>query len=102
MAVPCMPSFISEDILCILNTYTLYIIHYTLYIIHDTLCILNDDVRYIPYKHTTKNLMRYYVVCILYFVFQKMMFLYKVYEQNNKELVVFRVVKNKREKTKMA
>ena len=79
-----------------------YTIHYTLYIIHDTLCILNDDVRYIPYKHTTKNVMRYYVVCILYFVFQKMMFLYKVYEQNNKELVVFRVVKNKREKTKMA
>ena len=29
--------------------------------IHDTLCILNDDVRYIPYKHTTKNVMRYYV-----------------------------------------
>ena len=75
-----------------------YTIHYTLYIIHDTLCILNDDVRYIPYKRTTKNVMRYYVVCILYFVFQKMMFLYKVYEQNNKELVVFRVVKNKRKK----
>ena len=43
-----------------------YTIHYTLYIIHDTLCILNDDVHYIPYKHTTKNVMRY---CCLYFVF---------------------------------
>ena len=38
------------------------------------------------------------VSCIIEYYYDRCL----VYEQNNKELVVFRIVKNKKEKTKMA